>query len=352
VSDSATTDDVGADAEETMEERAGGDTVFAYLLVEADRRLLTVGLFLSMLVAFLGAALVMPGSASVVRAGDPVETLFQALVGATVTGVTLVLTLNQLVLSQELGPAGDQRERMAGAMEFRTDVADYLEDPISPAEPSAFLRAMVTATGAQAEQLTDSVSEDRDDEAGKGVRDLADGVKTSADQVADSLSGATFGRYDVVDAALNFEYSRKLYRARRLRKAYGDALDDETCAALEELEGILRLFGPAREHFKTLYFQSELVNLSRLVLFSSLPSLVVTVSMLAFVDASALPTTTPVGIDAAVLLVCTTTALALLPFLILLSYVVRIATIAGRTLSIGPFILRETEREGTTETGK
>jgi hypothetical protein len=350
VSDSATTADVGADAEETMEERAGGDTMFAYLLVEADRRLLTVGLFLAMLVALLGAAIVMPGSASVVRSSDPVETLFQALVGATVTGVTLVLTLNQLVLSQELGAAGDQRERMSGAMEFRTDVTGYLEDPVSPAEPSAFLRAMVTAAGAQAERLGDSVSEDADDEARKGVRDLASGVKTSADQVSDSLSGATFGQYDVVAAALNFEYSRKLYRARRLRQAHSDRLSDETCNALEELEGLLRLFGPAREHFKTLYFQSELVDLSRLVLFSSLPSLVVTVSVLAFFDASALPATTPVGIDAAVLLVCTATALALIPFLILLSYVLRIATITGRTLSIGPFILRETEREGTTQT--
>ncbi|MFB6205916.1 MAG: hypothetical protein ABEJ05_05240 [Haloglomus sp.] len=352
MSDSATTADVGADAEETMQERADRYTTLTYLLVEADRRIVTLWLLVSMLAALVLVMVALPGSASAVRSGDPVETLFQALVGATVTGVTLVLTLNQLVLSQELGAAGDQRERMSGAMAFRTDVADYLEDPISPAEPSAFLRAMVTAAGAQAEHLGDTVDEDADDEAREGVRDLAEGVKTAADQVSGSLSGATFGQYDVVDAALNFEYSRKVYRARRLRQAYGDRLSGETCDSLEDLEGLLRLFGPAREHFKTLYFQSELVDLSRLVLFSSLPSLAITVSMLVAFDAAALPRTTPIGVDAAVLLVCVAASLALVPFFLLLSYVLRIATITGRTLSIGPFILRETEREGTTQTSE
>jgi CBS domain-containing protein len=345
---SETTDDTGADAEESMAERGSGDTRLSYLLVGADRRLVTVGLLVGMFLAFVLAAVVLPGSAAVVRSGDPVETLFQALVGATVTGVTLVLTLNQLVLSQELGAVGDQRERMTGAMEFRIDVADHLTDPVAPAEPSAFLRAMVAAAGDQADRLREAVDEGADDEARRGARDLADGVVTSADGVTTSLSGATFGRYDVVAAALDFEYSRKLYRTRQLRETYGDRLPDEAADALAELEELLRLFGPAREHFKTLYFRSELVHLSQLVLFVALPALVVTVAMLAFYDATAVPATTLLGIDGAVLVVCAATALALGPFLVLLSYVLRIATIAGQTLSIGPFILRETDREATT----
>jgi hypothetical protein len=36
---------------------------------------------------------------------------------------------------------------------------------------------------------------------------------------------------------------------------------------------------------------------------------------------------------------------AVAPFAVLLAYVLRIATVTGRTLSIGPFILRETERD-------
>jgi len=347
---SETTDDTGADAAETMAERGDGDTALAYLLLEADRRLVTAGLLVGLLAALLLVAAAVPGAAEAIRTGDPVETLFQALVGSTVTGVTLVLTLNQLVLSQELGAVGDQRERMAGAMEFRADVTEHLADPVAPAAPSAFLRAMVAATGDQADRLLDAVDETADDEASRGVRDLGESVGTAAEQVTGSLSGTTFGRFAVVGAALDFEYSRKLYRARRLREAHGDHLPDEVCDALEELAGLLRLFGPAREHFKTLYFQSELVDLSRLVLLASLPSLVVTVSVLVFFDPATAPRVALLGIDGAALVVCTATAVALAPFLVLLSYMLRIATVAGRTLSIGPFILRETDREATTET--
>jgi hypothetical protein len=53
---------------------------------------------------------------------EPIETLFQGLLTSIITGVTFVLTLSQLFLSQEQGPVGDQRERMEGAMSFRKDV--------------------------------------------------------------------------------------------------------------------------------------------------------------------------------------------------------------------------------------
>jgi hypothetical protein len=39
-------------------------------------------------------------------------------------------------------------------------------------------------------------------------------------------------------------------------------------------------------------------------------------------------------------------AVALLPFVLLLSYVLRIATVAKRTLAMGPFVLRASERTG------
>ncbi|MEF8800672.1 MAG: hypothetical protein V5A38_14445 [Halolamina sp.] len=38
-------------------------------------------------------------------------------------------------------------------------------------------------------------------------------------------------------------------------------------------------------------------------------------------------------------------AIALLPFAVLLAYILRIVTVTKRTLSIGPFILRETDRD-------
>jgi hypothetical protein len=51
------------------------------------------------------------------------------------------------------------------------------------------------------------------------------------------------------------------------------------------------------------------------------------------------------GVDDLVLLVSAATAIALSPFAILLSYVLRIVTVAKRTLAIGPFVLQDGGRD-------
>ncbi len=124
------------ESSDTMRERATGDTRLLWLLLDADRWLVTALLSGVLFCGILAVGLLHPTPAlTLLTRGDPVETLFQALITGTVTAVTLVLTLNQLVLSQELGAVGDQRERMDGSMQFRADVADAVDTPVSPAEP-------------------------------------------------------------------------------------------------------------------------------------------------------------------------------------------------------------------------
>jgi hypothetical protein len=311
---------------DTMRERAGRSTAVAYLLVDADRRTVTAGLAAALLVALLGAGALVPDASAAIRSGDPLETLFQALVGATVTGVTLVLTLNQVVLSQELGAAGDQRERMEGALAFREEVAALLDEPAAPAEPSAFLRALLEATADRARAL-----EGEYDDADRLVR----AVTEDADRAARQLEGASFGTFDVLSAVLDFNYSRKLYEARRLEAREGGE-------PLAELSEALELFGPAREHFKTLYVQSELIALSRAVSATALPALVVAVCVLALLDPAAVGVRA--GVDLLIVTLAVGVTVVLVPFLVVLAYVVRIATVTGRTLSVGPFVLRETDR--------
>ncbi|WP_251341340.1 hypothetical protein [Haloplanus halophilus] len=317
--------------------RAAESRTKLWLLLEADRRLVVAGLFVGVFVVLLVVGMALPTAADKLRAGDSVGTLFQGFLTATITGVTLVLTLNQLVLSQELGAVGDQRERMAGALEFREDAAELIEAPVSPARPSQFLRALVQMAGRRARNLQSAVDEEHPAHA--AVVDLTESLIGNAESVTDDLDGAQFGEFDVLSAALNFNYSWKIFTAQRIRADH-DSLDDEAAAALDSLVDTLELFGPAREHFKTLYFQWELINLSRGILAAALPALFVAVCMIAFFD--------PAGVTARSLGVVPVVALAstvaVLPFLVLLAYVLRIATVTKHTLSIGPFILRETDQ--------
>jgi hypothetical protein len=331
-------DDAPAD---TMRERADESRFKIWVLTEANR-LLVVVLFLATVVGLLLAVGVLVSEpVAYLEQGDPIETAFQAFIGATITGVTIVVTLTQLVLSQELGAVGDQRERMQGAMQFREDTADLLDEPASPPEPADFLRNLLAVTRERAETLRDTADDDA------RLADLAASIVGNADGVREGLSGARFGEYEVISAALNFNYSWKLYAARRLRIEDGDGtatLSEEQQSALDDLIEALELFGPTREHFKTLYFQWELIELARVILVASVPALVGSASMVLYYEIGSLPPLVP-GLPTPVLVVSLAVGLAVLPFAVLLSYVIRIATVAKRTLSIGPFVLRTTDNE-------
>jgi hypothetical protein len=339
------TDD-GETPSDTLRERAGANRVKLWLLLDADRYLVAGLPLLAVALALVVLGAVDPAPLRAAASSkDPIETLFQALTTAIITGVTLVVSLNQLVLSQELGPLGDQRERMEGTIEFRHDVAEALDVPASPPEPSAFLRSLVDGIGNRARRLGDLVESCENEEAVERVTAFSNSLAENADAVTDTLEGEQFGTFDVLSAALNFNYSWKIYEAQRLRGEYEEALPEEALDTLDALVETLRFFGPAREHVKTLYFQWELVNLSRGILLSAVPALVVSIGGVLYLDNPATITGTVLGIDALIVVVVAATAVSLVPFMLLLAYVLRIATVAKRTLSIGPFILRSTDGE-------
>lgn len=325
-----------------MRERSRRSTAWAYVLFDANRQVVAGGLLLGVFFSLVCLAVLFPDPTAAIRSGDAAETVFQPFIGTTITGVTLVLTLNQLVLSQELGAVGDQRDRMDGAMAFREDVATAIDTPVSPARPAQFLRALVEVAGDRAAALQTALPETADPELSAAVTELTDSLTANADRVAGSLDGAQFGSFAVLSAALNFNYSWKIFAARRISDRHADSLDPAAAAALDELIAVLKLFGPAREHFKTLYFQWDLISLSRQLLVVAVPALLVSTVMIGFFDAADY-TGMIVGLDTVVVVVAAATTLALLPFVLLIAYVVRIATVTKHTLSIGPFILRDTD---------
>ncbi|MGQ4557070.1 hypothetical protein [Halobellus sp. GM3] len=332
-----------------MERRGEKSRIKLWLFLTADRWTVAgVGLLGFFVVLLLVGALV--PDRVLLSAGDPVQTLFQALVTSTITGVTLVVSINSIVLSQELGPLGDQRERMAGSMSFREEVEDELGIDVAPVTPSAFLRQLIEGVETRATQLAGAAAEDGDVDE---VSEYAEAVVRHASSVSDDLEDRQFGTFDVISAALDFNYSWKIYEARRLRAVLGDDSGDSASAvreALDDVVTVLALFSPAREHFKTMYFQWELVNLSRAMLYSAVPSLLVATSLLLFSGVLPALSAPLVGISQYVWIVAAAATVTLLPFAVLLSFILRIGTVAKRTLSIGPFILRESGLEDADET--
>ncbi len=307
-----------------------------WLFVEAPRWVVGGGL-LGVVAVVVAAAGTVVGPLS----GDPVETLFQALVGATITGVTLVVTLNQVVLSQELGAVGDQRDRMSTATEFRRDAESVL-DGVAPTDPATFLAELlgavesrlVSARAAAGGGVSDGDPAEQSEDA--AVATLAEQTTESVQGVRRRLEGAESGGFAVTRAALDFDYSRRIDETRRVRSAHG--LSDGVDESLAEVVEVLEMYGVAREHVKTLYFQQALIGLSRSIVLATVPALVVGITALLYFRPG------PDPVMSVVLGVAVSVTLA--PFAVLVAYVVRIATVTGRTLAIGPFILRD--RHGET----
>lgn len=322
-----------------MRERAAENRLKLWVLLNANRWRLTgataAGIFVTLLLwGHLGS----PSIRAVMASTDWVEMTFQALIGALITGTTLVVSINQLVLSQEIGPLGGQRERMDRAMDFYQNTDDLLEFP-SPANPALFLKELIDATSDRAQVFEARVADTDDDDLRSHVEEYVDDLLENASVASDGLEDAGFGSYDVMKAALNYNYDRKMYDLRWLLDHYEESLTArQRDAGVETLEA-LAMYGPSREYIKTLYFQWSLVKLSQGILYLAVVALVVAGGVLMFVDTTTV-TGTILGIDALLWVVVSAYTICLLPFLLFVSYILRLATVAKRTSAMGPLVLR------------
>ncbi len=332
-------------AAESIGERAGWSRVKRWILLDGNRHVITAILTGLVFLSIVALAWFRPGALpSAMGAADPVETTFQALTTGVITGVTLVVTIGQLVLSEEFGPVGDQRERMDKSMSFYQSMDDMIEDPVTPADPAGLLESIVVAVGDRADDLAAATADVDEDGPRERLREYALQVEEDAAVAAADLSRTEFGTFETMLAALGFEYSTKVYEGRRLRET--EPLPAPVTEALEGLLEALNTYAPAREHVKTLYFRSELAALSRAVVYSAVPALVVSLAMITYGSDPSIVTGRPLGVDAIAWVVAAAMAVAVTPFALLLAYVVRIITVARRTLAIGPMVLRESAHPG------
>lgn len=279
------------------------------------------------------------GFAGFIPVTDPgtATTLVAAIVGGTLPFITIVLAINQLVLSQELGWTGDLEERFDAMTSFRRKVEDLAETSVSPAAPADFLQLVVGTVVDRAESL-ERVAERADDpHLAAVVEDLVEAITAEGEMITEALEDADFGTFDALSSVLGHFNGAHLYAARTIRTGYADELSDEARETFDALIELLGYLAVARQTFKTLYMQYELAHLSMLLLYVGFPTLLGGGIFLMIygpiIEAVGDPTIL-------VLIVSAVVTLVFLPFIVLLVYTFRIATIASRTADFGPFVPR------------
>ena len=257
-----------------------------------------------------------------------VSTLFgSGVVAGVFTLITLTLTVNQLISSQVFGQPDSLRSRYEKGVELHDSVSELNPSGRAPVRGSEF----VSTTGAALADHADSLREHRTtgdaaaavDALAKRLGDYADQVESVSSemqpiQVISTLGGSDYARLRAETAAI---------------AADADEADGPT-DDLEAVEALLGHVSVGRQYYKTLALHQQLAQLSRRVIYVSVPTLIVAM----YVPLLYRSETATVAEPLLPWVVSGALGVVLCPLALLLTSLLRVATVMRYTVSVAPFV--------------
>lgn len=316
-----------------------GDRVRAsvdWLLLRGNRTVVSLGIVGSLLVFFGG---LMVANLFPLLDHQSMYYVYGGLISGNLTLITVVVSVNQLLLSRELSTPGELQSQISNVVEFRRDVEDAA-GRVAPVEPLEFLRLIVEATRQQAQALGGMTSgpEGTDDDR---IGDTVETVTEEMDRIDRLLDEHSSSTIDVLSTMLTTNYAREINNLRRAKRDFGGDPPDSVEQAIDGLIERLQYIDIARQYFKTVYFKQELSSFSRILLLTGLPAEAIAITTLLLMT---VPTSNPFAIANLDVLVPVTITLALAPLAVLAAFILRTATVNLRTAATVPFTAPEQEK--------
>jgi len=321
-------------------DRSEGNDLVEWVLLKGSRTAVTATLLLAVGVALVLASYTKPlDMHTMLTETNTVQALFSSLLSGAILLVSIVVSINSVVLSQEITDIENQEERISASIEYRKQVEEYIDGDVIPARPAEFLRVVLYTILRQTWQMEEWAAENNDEEFREMLDTYLEEIQREIHDARETLVESSYGTFRVLLVGLNYDYSGQLHAARRFRREYARSLTDEEDEALESLVDMLTFYATGQEYFKSLYYKKELAHLSSRLLFVSLPVIVFTSFVLLAIDAGLFPQVSVLRLTPLLLLVIVSYVVALAPYVVLTAYVLRLMTVTLRTLASGPFIL-------------
>lgn len=282
----------------------------------------------------LGVAILTYTNVVVVTDAAQLLYLFQALIAGNLTLVTIVLSINQLVLSREFNTPGELEKRIESVIDYRKYVAEIVNEPTVPVTPASFLAVLLDGTQENAQRLNRSIEGSNSDHLVEDVNNLVSEITSYNDHISDVLSRSQDGIFSALAVTLETNYSHQLNEAFRTQAVYEDELSSTDRELLDDLIRGLKQIDIARQYFKSIYMQSELARLSRILLYVGIPAVMSATLLMLIYASTGKP---PIGIASLKLIVPLAVIIGFVPLAVLCSFVLRIAMVAQRTVAITPF---------------
>lgn len=256
---------------------------------------------------------------------------FSAAITGVFTLVSVTVSINQVVLSRILGSPGQIRRRRDSVQTYREEVASLIDDvAVGPTHPSGLLQVVIAGVSRRAKELRHRYGGHHPPNLRNDVDNLATELEKTAEQVQNGLGRGDEDLFRTLLVVLNDRYSRHLYTVDRIQ-VESENLSHEERRALDRIRDALDKVMLTRHYFKTLYIHQELTDMSRLLLVTGLPALVVAFGVIFFYG----------GIAAAVspvlrqIIVSSCVTIVIVPLTVLFAYGLRLATIGKRTATFG-----------------
>lgn len=267
--------------------------------------------------------------------------LFQGLVTGNLTLLTIVLSVNQLVLSREFNAPGELEDRIGRAVDYRDSVRGTTENASIPITPSDFLEVLLDGIYNSAIELREAGAEYDGGRLTTEVDDVVSDIITRTDEACTALAGSRTDVFSALVVTLEINFSRELRDVREIRSA----LDGGDTRGLDEkLESVtegLKQVDVARQYFKSLYMQSELARFSRLLLYVGIPAIGSGILLLTAYAGAAGPSFGGV----LTVLVPAVVAISFAPIALLFAFVLRVSVVAQRTVAVTPFTTVPQEKD-------
>ena len=312
-------------------------SVFRWTVIEGNR-LTVAGVLLGGIALLLFALLVV--NLFPRAPGEPLYLLFSSFLGGNLTLITVVIAINQLVFSRELGSPGDLERRTRNAVEYRDQVQDVMDRAVSPVMPGSFLLVLHENLGKRAQSLRETVTNSLDGDLSAEIDELVGALRGDVRTVTRAVDtpGADEQIFGAIAATLGTTQAEQLYDLTRIETEYDAQLTDEQRELFTSIREHLLHIDVARKYFRTVYITKELSFLSRVLLIVGLPAQLFLAATLAVYDLAAIEALPAAGIVAATLVAMVA---CFAPLSVLASFVLRLSWVAQRNATVMPFAASE-----------
>lgn len=294
-----------------------------WLLLTGQRVSVAIGI----LIIMTGVVVIPNLARFAIQNMTPLFYIMSALIGGNITLITVVVAINQVILSQELETPGSLRDEIERTADFRQRA---LDQSTPPTDPSEFLQQLLQQTADHARAL-----EGLFPTSVNGTNDwLQNGLPKQCEQASDQLGSASNTLAAVTVPLHGIDFADAIHDCYQLQSKYEEERDEQLLASLNALTSDLENLDIAQNYFTTAFIKEELATLSRFLVYVGIVAVSIPIALLYQLTTSPGASPTMPGVYAFTVL---TIVVGLVPLALLIAFILRIATVTQYMASITPF---------------